>query len=220
MNIVTILLWIKNNWKNVVKGILVASVAFLLCYGIFAHKKNINLSQELEMARNNIEAYQELLDSSQQANNVLRLNFQELRQQHDIVLNRLDSIRKILDIKKKSISIAATQSQVLYVKDSKGVGGDIITILKDTTYQDSIVFNPYTTAYYTIGKDTVNVALDITNDQYLYIYNIKEYKNKKNFIQRLFTLDFKKVNKQKYAIYNTNNLIKSNNIRIVETNSK
>jgi hypothetical protein len=35
----------------------VASVAFLLLWGINTHKNNIKLSQELEMAQNNIEAY-------------------------------------------------------------------------------------------------------------------------------------------------------------------
>lgn len=220
MSTITILLWIKNNWKKVVKGICAASVAFLILFCIFTHKNNIKLSQELKIAQSNIEAYQELLDSSQQANNVLRLDFQELKNQHDVVLNRMDSICNKLNIKKKSVSVAATQSQVLNVNDSKGVGGDIINILKDTTYSDSITFNKQTIVYYTIHKDTVDVALNIANDQYLYIYTTKEYKNKKNFFKRLFTFDFKKIQKRKYTIYNTNDLIKSNNIRIVESTNK
>nr|DAJ76147.1 MAG TPA: hypothetical protein [Crassvirales sp.] len=35
--------------------------------------------------------------------------------------------------------------------------------------------------YYTIGKDSVNIKLNVDNTQYLYIYKHKEYKNKKNF---------------------------------------
>ena len=172
------------------------------------------------MAQNNIEAYQGLLDSSQQANNVLRLDFQELKNQHDAALNKIDSISDKLKLKKKSIKTAATQSQVLNVNDSKGVGGDLVTILKDTTYSDSIQFNPQTIIYYTIGKDTVNVALDIQNEQYLYISTIKKYKNKKNFFKRLFTWDFKKVEYTTYKIHNTNDLIKSDNVRIVESTNK
>ena len=57
MDILTTLLWVKDNWKKVVKGICVASVAFLLLWGINTHQNNIKLSQELEMAQNNIEAY-------------------------------------------------------------------------------------------------------------------------------------------------------------------
>ena len=172
------------------------------------------------MAQNNIEAYQGLLDSSQQANNVLRLDLKELENQNDITLHKLDSIRDKLKLKSKSILTAATQSQVLNVNDSKGVGGDLVTILKDTTYTDSLKYNDLTTVYYTIGRDTVNIGLDIQNEQYLYIYTIREYKNKKNFFKRLFTWDWKKIDKHKYTVYNTNELFKSNNIRIVESTQK
>lgn len=172
------------------------------------------------MAQNNIEAYQGLLDSSQQANNVLRLDIAELEKQNDITLHKLDSIRKKLKLKPKSILTAATQSQVLNVKDSKGVGGDLVTILKDTTYTDTLQYNPQTKVYYTIGKDTVSIALDIENEQYLYLYNERQYKNKKSFIKRLFTWDWKKVNKYYHTQYNTNDLFKSNNIRIVESTKK
>ena len=123
-------------------------------------------------------------------------------------------------IKPKTVSVAATQSQVLNVNDSKGVEGDLITILKDTTYTDSIKYNPLTTVYYTIGKDTVNIGIDVENDQYLYIYTTKEYKNKKNFIKRLFTWDWKRIEKHKYVNVNTNDLFQSNNIRIVEVINK
>ena len=221
MNILTVLMWLKSHWKTVIKTICAASVAFLLLWGCNTHKQNIKLSQELEMAQNNIEAYQGLLDSSQQANNVLRLDIKELRQQNDITLHKLDSIRNKLKLKAKSVLTAATQSQVLNVNDSKWVQGDLTTILKDTTYTDSLQYNPLTTVYYTIGRDTVNIGLAIENEQYLYIYTTREYKNpNKNFIQRLFTWDWKKIEKHQYTNYNTNELLKSNNIRIVETVSK
>ena len=173
------------------------------------------------MAQNNIEAYQGLLDSSQQANNVLRLDIKELEKENDITLHKLDSVMKRLKIKAKTVSTAATQSQVLNVNDSKGVGGDLSVILKDTTYTDSIKYNNLTTVYYTIGKDTVNVGLKIRNDQYFYIYTIKEYKNKgKNFIQRLFTWDWKKIKRTEYEWYNTNNLFDCSNVRVVESTKK
>lgn len=173
------------------------------------------------MAQNNIEAYQGLLDSSQQANNVLRLDIKDLKNQNDIALHKLDSIRNKLKIKAKTVETAATQSQVLTVNDSKGVGGDLTVILKDSTYTDSLLYNPLTKVYYTIGKDTVNIALDVQNEQYLYIYNDRQYKNpNKNFIQRLFTWDWKKVTKTKYNVYNTNDLIKTGDVRIVEATSK
>lgn len=173
------------------------------------------------MAQNNIEAYQGLLDSSQQANNVLRLDIKDLQNQKDEALHRVDSIRRILKLKPKTISVAATQSQIINVNDSKGVeGGNIITILKDTTYQDSIKYNPLTTVYYTIGTDTVNIGLKVENDMYFYLYTERQYKNKKNFIKRLFTWDWKKINIHKYEIYNTNDIIKTDNVRVVEITDK
>ena len=169
------------------------------------------------MAQNNIEAYQGSLQGSQQANNVLKLDLEKLHQQNDKVLQQLDSVRKELKIKPKEIHTAATQTQVLYVSDGKGVQGDLREILKDTTYTDSIKYNDLTTVYYTIGADTVSMKIDVRNTQYLYIYSKKEYKNKKNFIKRIFTWDFKKERKYKYEIVNTNDLLKSEDVRIIES---
>lgn len=172
------------------------------------------------MAHNNIEAYQGLLNDSQQANNVLRLDIKELKNQNDVVLHKLDSVRSKLDIKAKQIQTAATQTQSINVIESKGVGGDIITILKDSVYQDSIRFNDQTSVSYTIGKDTVSIGLDIENEQYLYVFDTKKYKNKKSFIMRLLTFDFKKVHETQYKIQNSNNLIKVTDVRVVETTTK
>ena len=216
MNIITMLTWLASHWKAAVKGICAASVAFLLIWGINIHNNNIKLSQELEMAQNNIEAYQGLLDSSQQANNVLMLDIKDLKNQNDVTLHKLDSVRDKLKIKPKTVKTAATQTQSIDVIQSKGVGGNIISILKDTIYKDSMNYNDLTTVYYTIGKDSVSIGLKLQNDQYLYVYNTKEYKNKKSFIKRLFTFDFKKITKTKYVIYNTNDLIKTDSVRVVE----
>ena len=171
------------------------------------------------MAQNNIEAYQGLVSDSQQANNVLRLNINDLRYQNDIILHELDSVRSKLKIKPKQVQVAATQTQAINVIESKGVGGDIISI-KDSIFSDSIRFNDLTLVNYTISKDSVIIGLDISNNQYLYIFDTKEYKNKKSFIKRLLTFDFKKIHKTKYEIVNTNDLIKVGDVRIVETTTK
>ena len=217
MNILTIINWLVANRKSLFKAILGLSVAVLLGWGITLHKQNKKLSESLELAQNNIEAYQGSLAGSQQANNILRLDIETLNQQNDKLLQDIDSVSSELKIKSKQISTAATQTQVLDVNDSKGVKGDLIEILKDTTYNDSIKYNDLTTVYYTIGKDTVNVGLKLENTQYLFVYNKKEYKNKKSFLRRLFTLDFKKVNKYKYEIVNTNDLLKTSDVRVIES---
>ena len=211
---------IKNliaNRKTLFKTISWLSVGLLLLFSITTYKQNKKLSESLEMSQNNIEAYQELYNDSQQASNVLKLTVEQLQNSKDSVIQKLDSVRKELKIKPKQIKTAATQTQVINVIKSKGVKGDIL--VKDTIYTDSIQYNPLTTVHYTIGKDTVSIGLNVENTQYLYIYTTKEYKNKKNFIKRLFTLDFKKVKKYKYKIVNTNDLLKNDDVRIVESNN-
>lgn len=214
----TILKWIVKNRDIAFKAVCGLAVAILLSWGITLNSKNKKLSEGLEMAQNNIEAYQGLLDDSQQANNVLKLDIETLQDQNDKTLQKLDSVRKELKIKSKHVSAAATQTQVLDVNKSKGVQGDLLTILKDTVYNDSIQYNDLTKVNYTIGKDTVSIGIKLQNEQFLYIYNTREYKNKKNFFQRLFTLDFKKVTKTKYEVYNTNDLVNTGNVRVVVSN--
>ena len=141
----------------------------------------------------------------------------KLKEYNDKLIQQIDSIRKQNKIKSKELQVAATQKQILDVNKSKGVGGDIITIIKDSTYNDSIQYNNLTKIYYTIGKDSVNVRLKLNNTQYLYIYKHKEYKNKKNFFQRLFTFDWKKKYVYKYKIHNTNDLLKEDSVRVIES---
>lgn len=211
---------IKNliaNRKTLFKAVSWLSVGLLLLFSITTYKQNKELLESLEMSQNNVEAYQELYNDSQQASNVLKLTVEQLQNSKDSVIQKLDSVRKELKIKPKQMKTAATQTQVINVIKSKGVKGDIL--VKDTIYTDSIQYNPLTTVHYTIGKDTVSIGLNVENTQYLYIYTTKEYKNKKNFIKRLFTLDFKKVKKYKYKIVNTNDLLKNDDVRIVESNN-
>ena len=214
---IAIMQLIKNNWRmlrNIVLGLLVASS---LSFGIFYHNKANKLSEELKIANNNIEAYQDIVNDSQQASGVLKLDMNKLKEYNDKLIQQIDSIRKQNKIKSKELQVAATQKQILDVNKSKGVGGDIITIIKDSTYNDSIQYNNLNKIYYTIGKDSVNVRLKLNNTQYLYIYKHKEYKNKKNFFQRLFTFDWKKKYVYKYKIHNTNDLLKEDSVRVIES---
>lgn len=202
--------------KTVIKAILSAAVAFLLSCGITLYKQNKKLSERLEMAQNNIEAYQGSLQESQQACNVLQLTVDELHNYNDELVHKLDSFSKKNKIKPRSIKTAATQSQHLNVSDSKGVRGDILEVIKDSVYNDTIKYNDLTSVYYTIQKDSVSIELDIKNTQYLFVYTNKRYKNNKTWLKRLLTLDWKKVTRTKYVIENTNSLIKTDSVRVVE----
>lgn len=222
MNSAMILSWLISHKKIAIKALLSLLVGLLVVFSINIYKQNKRLSKSLEMAQNNIEAYQGILNGSQQANNVLKLDMSQLQNVNDSLIHKIDSVRKELKLKPKVIRTTATQTQTIYVTASKGVRGqDIIkTIQKDTVYKDTILINPLTKIDYTIGKDTVSVNLDIKNQQFLYVYKKRQYKNKKSFIKRLFTLDFKKVDMYKYQIVNTNDIIKTSDVRVIESIDK
>lgn len=222
MNSAMILSWLISHKKIAIKALLSLLVGLLVVFSINIYKQNKRLSKSLEMAQNNIEAYQGILNGSQQANNVLKLDMSQLQNVNDSLIQKIDNVRKELKIKPKVIRTTATQTQTIYVTASKGVRGqDIIkTIQKDTVYKDTILINPLTKIDYTIGKDTVSVNLDIKNQQFLYVYKKRQYKNKKSFIKRLFTLDFKKVDMYKYQIVNTNDIIKTSDVRVIESIDK
>lgn len=222
MNSAMILSWLISHKKIAIKALLSLLVGLLVVFSINIYKQNKRLSKSLEMAQNNIEAYQGILNGSQQANNVLKLDMSQLQNVNDSLIQKIDSVRKKLKLKPKVIRTTATQTQTIYVTASKWVRGqDIIkTIQKDTVYKDTILINPLTKIDYTIGKDTVSVNLDIKNQQFLYVYKKRQYKNKKSFIKRLFTLDFKKVDMYKYQIVNTNDIIKTSDVRVIESIDK
>lgn len=222
MNSAMILSWLMSHKKIAFKALLRLLVGLLVVFSINIYKQNKRFSKSLEMAQNNIEAYQGILNGSQQANNVLKLDMSQLRNINDSLIQKIDSVREQLKLKPKVIKTTATQTQTIYVTASKGVRGqDIIkTIQRDTVYKDTIQINPLTKVNYTIGKDTVSINLDIKNQQFLYVYKHRQYKNKKSFIKRLFTLDFKKVDMYKYQIVNTNDIIKTSDVRVIEAIDK
>ena len=216
MPAIAMITWMKSHYKLLLNAILGLVVASSISFGIISHNRANRLSEELKIANNNIEAYQDELDDSQQASGVLMLDMKKLKDYNDKLVHQLDSVSKKHNIKSSEILTAATQKQIIDVNKSKGVRGDIITILKDSTYKDSLQYNNLTKVYYTIGKDSVNIKLDVKNTQFLYVYKHKQYKNKKNFFQRLFTFDWKKETRYKYKIVNTNDIMKEDSIRVIQ----
>lgn len=216
MSAIAMITWMKSHYKLLLNAILGLVVAFSISFGIISHNRANRLSEELKIANNNIEAYQDELNDSQQASGVLMLDMKKLKDYNDKLVHQLDSVSKKHNIKSSEILTAATQKQIIDVNKSKGVRGDIVTILKDSTYKDSLQYNNLTKVYYTIGKDSVNIKLDVKNTQFLYVYKHKQYKNKKNFFQRLFTFDWKKETRYKYKIVNTNDIMKEDSIRVIQ----
>ena len=207
---------LKNHKRLAVELVLGALLALSVGYGTVVHKQNKSLSESLELAQNNVEAYQDMLTDSQQAVGVLKLDMTKLSESNDKLIQKLDSVRKENKIKESGLETAATQTQSLLVSSNKGVQGDLVEILVDDIYEDSIQYNDLTNVYYCIARDSVKMTIDLKNTQYLYTYKTREYKNKKSFLKRLFTLDFKKVDRYKYTIVNTNDLLKESDIRIIQ----
>lgn len=222
MNLAMMISLVLKNKRIAYKAFIGVLIGVLTFVSVNLYNRNKRLSESLEIANNNVEAYQNILNGSEQANNVLKLDMSQLRNVNDKLVQQIDSVRKELKIKPKVINTVATQTQTIYVTASKGVRGqDIVkTILRDSIYNDTIQYNNLTKVAYTIGKDTVSINLDVKNQQYLFVYKKRQYKNKKSFIKRLFTLDFKKVNVYKYEIVNTNDLLKTSDVRVIESTDK
>lgn len=212
-----LLTWILKHKNIAVKAICGLFAGLLLFSSVLLYKKNKRLSESLEFAQNNIEAYQDIVNGAAEQNGVLKLTVDQLQQCNDSLLKEIQANAKKNDIKLSNVNTTATQHQSVYVNAAKGVGGDTIYVQNESgIHSDSIHFNDLTVVYYNISKDTVDISLQIDNTQYLYTYKHKEWKNKKNFFKRLFTLDFKKVWKYSYEIINTNDLINTSDVRVVE----
>lgn len=207
--------WVFN--KIDFKAICWLSVGLSLFISTFLWKKNNKLSESLEMAQNNIEAYQNMMNNLTTENNALKLTAEQFQNCNDSLIQKLNEVAKENNIKVSKITNAATQTQDLHVIASKEIEPQSITInTPNKVYNDSIKLNDLTSIYYNIVEDSVQIQLNISNTQYLYTYKHKEWKNKKKFLKRLFTLDFKKVWKYEYQIINTNDLINTSDVRIIE----
>lgn len=216
MNILSFIIAHKNITLKAILGLAVGS---LIASCVYLRKANERLSESLEIANNNIEAYEGIINKTEEQNSQLILTNEQLEQSNDSLLCKLKEVIKENDIKLKNITSASTQTQVIYVTKEKEVEHEeplSVILEKYKTYSDSISYNDLTKVHYTIGEDTISIDLDIQNTQYLYTYKTKEWKNKKKFLKRLFTLDFKKVYKYRYEIVNTNDLINTSDVRIIE----
>lgn len=209
----TIISWILQHKRIAFETILSLLVALSLSYGITMRNNNKKLTESLKIANNNIEAYQGLLSNSQQANNVLQLQLKDLEYTNDKQIASLVKLANDKNIKTKQISTAATQTQTISVTNENKID---IPLVKDTIITDSIIYNIYTRLYYTIQKDSIRTKLNVSNKQDLIVYTKREYKNKKSFFKRLFTLDFKKIDKVQYKIINSNDLIKQDSVRVIQ----
>lgn len=96
---------------------------------------------------------------------------------------------------------------------------DTITkiITKEVDFKEDLKLNPLTTITVERKDLILTAILDLRNSQVLFVEEKKEYRNKyKNGFQRFLHFDWKKDRIRKYQIYNSNDLIKVTDTRIVE----
>ena len=195
-------------------------VAFLILASstYFLYNKNVKLQQELQTNQQNIEAYQGIIAGSNEQNKVLKLEIDQLSGVNDSLLHRADSLFGELVKVKAKLSQVSVITQIV-----KETVHDTLSIpLPDSiVINKQMVLNDLTKIALDIRKDSITVDLDIRNELYLWVYTRRQYKNQnKKFCKRLLTLDFKKINVSEYKIHNTNPIIKTGPVRVVEIITK
>lgn len=192
-------------------------IATVIMFFISAHfiKTNKQLNNELVAKQNNIETYQNIVSKNIDKNKILTLDITDLKNQNDKLLLKVDSVMNAKKIAKDKVKYTSIVQQTIKVVK------DTVVVLKDSSFTTSVHPNNQTDITVSLKKDSLKVGLDISNDQYVYVYHKREYKNKnKSFFKRLITLDFKKVTVTDYKIYNSNDIIKNDDVRIIESNKE
>ena len=196
----------KNNKLLAVIIIMIFSAIF-----VFQHNQLNNRQKEIDRLYSNCLYYQSLSDSTVQNNRILQLTIDDITNSNDSLIKEIELQRKQLNIKKKEVQQATIQSQTINVDTTIIVHNDDFTIDIKPNELTSILIS---------RKDSIlSAKLEINNSQTIFITQKKEYKRKyKNWLTRLLHLDFKKINGRQYQIVNSNDLIKTKDVRIIEIN--
>lgn len=167
--------------------------------------------EELQKLSNNLVYYQNLTSNIETENRTLQLTVDQLQNSRDSVINKLSEQAKQLDIKDKELVQAQYQKQL--VKDS------IKVIVHETNINFKEVLKMNEQTFITVSRtdSILDVKLDLTNEQFLYIKKKKVYRNQyKNGWVRFWHFDWKKVEVNEYQIHNSNPIIKVKETRVIE----
>lgn len=197
--------WIRNNYNIVATLLISVLVSIVLMMNSSIQIKN----QQIDKLNNNVLFYQEQTSSIKDENRTLQLTIDEFKQSKDSVIVQLDELRKELKIKDDELEQVQQISQEIKV--------DTTVIVKEDNFVQEIKPNELTSLLISKKDSILTAKLDIKNEQTLFISTKKEYKNEyKNWFCRLIHFDFKKRTVRKYNIYNSNDLIKVLDTRVVQ----
>lgn len=191
------------------KRIIVSGIV-LLILGLATsvlYTKYKNAVNESDRLRTNLEFYQHKCGQSDSTNIVLRHTVAELSSSRDSLIQRVDSLRKELKLKPKSIQTIVYTETVLRdtIRD---------TIPVTLNFTATVKPNSQTSIEVIRQDSSLTVIPDIRNEQTVFVFTEEKYKYKCWF-SRLIHFNFKKVRTDKYVIKNSNDLIKTGESRVV-----
>lgn len=202
------------NWftKNI--KVVVISIIGLLVATIFVQQHQLNDKKtEINRLYNNVQAYEQIVDNTEQNSRVLQLTINELNNSKDSLLRQVQDIKKELKVKDKNLKQAQVINTVIKDTITK-------TITVDRDFDETLKLNSLTTIKVTRTDSILTAKLHIQNVQTLFVEEKKVWKNKyKNGLIRFFRFDFKKIRVKNYQIKNSNPLIKVMDTRIIEINN-
>lgn len=184
----------------------------LLTLGVvYFYNRYDKAQKELQKLSNNLVYYQNLTSNIETENRTLQLTIDQLQNSRDSVINKLNEQAKQLDIKDKELVQAQYQKQS--VKDSVKV----IVPERNINFKEVLKMNEQTFITVSRTDSILDVKLDLTNEQFLYIKKKKVYRNQyKNGWVRFWHFDWKKDTVHEYEIKNSNDLIKVTETRVIE----
>lgn len=196
--------------KSYLSKLAVIIIIGLTAFCFYQSKKIQVLDERLGQVTNNYEYYQSLTSRLRDDNRTLQLKVVDLNNSNDSLLQTAKEVQKKLKIKDKNLQ----QVQVINT-EMKDTITKIIT--KEVDFKEDLKLNPLTTITVERKDSILTAILDLRNSQVLFVEEKKEYRNKyKNGFQRFLHFDWKKDRIRKYQIYNSNDLIKVTDTRIVE----
>ena len=196
--------WLSKNFKVLAVFIIGIFAAFV----VLQHNQLKDKNKEIDRLNNNILYYQELQDTLQNDNRVLRLTVDEFKDSKDSIVQQLNSVRKELNIKDKQLEQAQSQTQQIIV--------DTAIVVKENNFKEVIRPNELTSIIIAKTDSILTAKIDIKNTQTLFLSSKKVYKRQyKNWFRRLLKFDFKKQRVYRYTIKNSNELIKVTDTKLI-----
>lgn len=197
--------------KSYLSKLAVIIIIGLTAFCFYQSKKIQVLDERLGQVKNNYEYYQSLTSRLKDDNRTLQLKVIDLNSSNDSLLQTAKEVQKELKIKDKNLQ----QVQVINTEMKDSASVEIKT--KSVDFSQKLKLNELTTITVNRKDSILTAILDLRNSQVLFVEEKKEYRNKyKNGFQRFLHFDWKKDRIRKYQIYNSNDLIKVTDTRIVE----